>query len=48
MTGHLKENNTSYFQHWKRAMSMSIALFIHAWIPDLLKTYASERMKNHD
>mgnify|MGYP001588289687 FL=1 len=26
-------------------MQMSIALFIHAWIPDVLETYASEKMK---
>jgi hypothetical protein len=48
MIKHLKENNTGYWNHWWRAMSMSIALFIHAWIPDLLKTYASDRMKKHD
>ncbi len=48
MTSHLKENNLSYFGHWKRAMSMSIALFIHAWFPNTLKTYASERMNRHD
>lgn len=42
---HLDENNMSYAQHWWRAMSMSIALFIHAFIPSLLPTYASEKMK---
>jgi hypothetical protein len=42
---HLNDNNMGYFTHWKRAMEMSIALFIHAWIPDIFKTYASERMK---
>ena len=26
-------------------MSMSIALFIHAFIPNLLESYASEKMK---
>jgi len=26
-------------------MQMSIALFIHAWIPNILETYASEKMK---
>jgi len=25
----LKENNTTYRAHWWRAMSMSVALFIH-------------------
>ncbi|MBT3592058.1 MAG: hypothetical protein HOL90_04430 [Candidatus Nitrosopelagicus sp.] len=42
---HLQKHNVSYFAHWKRAMQMSIALFIHAWIPDVLETYASEKMK---
>ncbi len=42
---HLKDNNMSYFHHWWRAMSMSIALFIHAFIPSLFPTYASEKMK---
>ena len=42
---HLDENNMSYSQHWWRAMSMSIALFIHAFIPPLFPTYASEKMK---
>jgi len=42
---HLKDNDMSYFQHWWRAMSMSVALFIHAFIPNLLESYASEKMK---
>ena len=42
----LKENNTTYKSHWWRAMSMSMALFIHAWIPSLFPTYASDKM-NH-
>ena len=44
---HLKDNNVSYIQHWKRAMKMSIALFIHACIPNYLEYYASEQLKNH-
>jgi hypothetical protein len=43
---HLKENNMTYKDHWWRAMSMSVALFIHAWVPSLLPTYASDKM-NH-
>jgi hypothetical protein len=43
---HLKENNTTYKDHWWRAMSMSVALFIHAWMPSLFPTYASDKM-NH-
>ncbi len=44
---HIKENNTTYKAHWWRAMSMSMALFIHAWIPSLFPTYASDKM-NHN
>ena len=44
MTKHLKDNNMTYIQHWYRAMSMSIALFIHAFIPNVLETYASDKM----
>ena len=45
---HLQENNTTYQAHWWRAMSMSLALFIHAWVPSLFPTYASEKMnQNH-
>jgi len=44
---HLKENNTTYKSHWWRAMSMSVALFIHAWMPSLFPTYASDKM-NHN
>ncbi|MDC4229275.1 MAG: DUF6356 family protein [Nitrosopumilus sp.] len=43
---HLEENNVSYAHHWKRAMKMSIALFIHAWIPNILEHYASDQLKN--
>ena len=44
---HLEENNMTYKVHWWRAMSMSVALFIHAWIPSLFPTYASDKM-NHN
>ena len=33
-----------YWQHWRLAMLSSLALFIHAWFPDILKNYASERI----
>jgi hypothetical protein len=46
MIKHLKDNKMSYFQHWYRAMTMSIALFIHAWLPNVLETYASDKMKS--
>ena len=42
---HLKENNTTYYKHFKRAMSMSLALFVHAFIPNAFPTYASDKMK---
>jgi len=45
---HLKENNTTYKDHWWRAMSMSVGLFIHAWIPSLLPTYASDKMNHNE
>jgi hypothetical protein len=41
---HLKKANMSYTQHWWRAMSMSLALFIHAFIPSVFPTYASDKM----
>ena len=45
---HLEENNTTYKAHWWRAMSMSLALFVHAWVPSLFPTYASDKMnRNH-
>jgi len=45
---HLKENNTTYKSHWWRAMFMSVALFIHAWVPSLFPTYASDKMNHND
>lgn len=41
---HLKENNMTYKEHWWRAMSMSVALFLHAWVPPLFPTYASDKI----
>jgi hypothetical protein len=41
---HLKGACMGYRTHWWRAMSMSVALFIHAWIPDLFQTYASNKI----
>ena len=45
---HLKNNNLSYLIHWKRAMLMSVALFIHAWIPSLLSDDASDKRNKKD
>jgi hypothetical protein len=41
---HLKDNDMSYTQHWRRSMKLSIALFIHAWIPKFFETYASDEL----
>lgn len=41
---HLKENNIGYWRHWWIAMSSSLALFIHAWFPNILKYYASNKI----
>ena len=41
---HLKENNMGYWEHWWRAIKMSGALFIPAWLPDVLKDYASKEL----
>ncbi len=42
---HLKDNKVSYAHHWVRAMKMSVALFIHAWMPNLLEYYASDQLR---
>ena len=44
MIKHLKEQNIGYWKHWFRAIKCSIALFIHAFIPDLLKDYTSKEL----
>ena len=45
MIKHLKEQNMGYCEHWLRAMKLSFALFIHAFIPDLFSDYASKELK---
>ena len=44
MVKHLKENDMGYWKHWYRAMKISLALFIHAWLPDMLSDYASKEL----
>ena len=44
MFRHLIDNKIGYWKHFARAMSMSIALFIHAISPDTLPDYASNKM----
>ena len=41
---HLNEANMTYTEHFKRAMSMSLALFFHAFIPNMFPTYASDKI----
>tara|TARA_A100001011_G_scaffold385633_1_gene459979 strand:+ start:1547 stop:1690 length:144 start_codon:yes stop_codon:yes gene_type:complete len=43
---HLKENNIGYWRHWYRAIKLSGALFIHAFLPDILSDYASKELNN--
>ena len=43
---HLDENGLSYWEHWWRAMKLSGALFIHAFLPDVLSDYASKELHN--
>ena len=46
MFKHLKDTNTNYFKHWLRAMKLSGALFIHAFIPDILTDYATKDLNS--
>ena len=46
MVNHLKDNNLGYWEHWWRAMKLSGALFIHAFLPDVLTDYASKELSD--
>ena len=46
MFKHLKDTNTNYFKHWLRAIKLSGALFIHAFIPAILTDYASKELNS--
>tara|TARA_R100001443_G_scaffold3476_4_gene10914 strand:+ start:246 stop:389 length:144 start_codon:yes stop_codon:yes gene_type:complete len=46
MIKHLKEQQVGYLKHWCRAMKLSLALLIHAFIPDLFSDYASKELSN--
>ena len=41
---HLKEQKVGYFEHWWRAIKISGALFVHAFLPDVLSDYASKEI----
>ena len=43
---HLKENSIGYWEHWWRAIKISVALFIHAWFPNVLTDYSSKELNN--
>ena len=46
MVNHLKETQMGYWEHWWRAMKLSGALFIHAFLPDVLTDYASKELSD--
>ena len=44
MFKHLKEQNVGYFTHLWRALKISGALIVHAFLPNLLSDYASNEL----
>lgn len=44
MFKHLKEQNISYITHFNIAIRAGIALIIHAFYPDVLQDYASDKI----
>jgi len=44
MTKHLKQQQVGYIEHWWRAVKISGALLIHAFLPDVLSDYASKEL----
>ena len=42
--GHLRDNNISYWRHLAFALRLSLALFIHAFIPSVLKNYVTSKI----
>ena len=44
MFKHLKEQNLTYFAHFKIAFKCGLALIIHAIWPDILTDYASKKI----
>ncbi len=45
MFKHLKDTGFTYIGHWYEAMSCSLALFVHAWLPNFYSTYVSDKLK---
>ena len=48
MNRHLREQGVGYFEHWYRAIKISLALLIHAFLPDVLCDYASKELCDKD
>jgi hypothetical protein len=44
---HLDENDMTFWEHWRFAMSCSVTLFAHAWLPCFLKDYVSKKLEKH-
>ena len=44
MVKHLRETDQGYWKHWWRAVKISAALLIHAFLPDVLTDYASKEL----
>jgi len=42
--GHLSSSNLTYIDHWQGAFKMSMALLIHAFFPNKLDHYVSDRL----
>jgi hypothetical protein len=48
MSRHLKETNKGYWEHWLHATKIGLVLLIHAWLPNILKDYASNKICKKD
>jgi len=46
MTKHLKEQEMGYFEHMWKAIKISGAMLIHAFLPDVLSDYASKEIRD--
>jgi hypothetical protein len=44
MYKHLKDNNISYWAHWFHSTKIGLALMVHAWFPNILTNYASDKL----
>ena len=44
MFKHLKDSNISYCKHWYNSTKIGLALLIHAWLPNILTNYASDKL----